>query len=506
MGKLKSLTVEDIKGILRQEVEKSKRHSNYYSYIGIDRSDRKNIERGLETLDMEQTGLKNREKKDFDDEVEKLLSSHGYEVDRNSIQFRTLRENLIGIKNQTIKRKRGILLGERKPDLNFVDELFDETEEVFKEVPEVPEVTGKRDKNVTSPKLSQVRDDFLEERLLSGRSPKSTRELRSTINDLIEIIGDLPIELVSHDHGREFKRVIQRLPKHRTQDKRYRGKTILEILEMKGIQGQEPKNLNKLIYRVRILFKWLRNNYGDFVPENYFEGLTISITKVETPRDHFTTTELQTIFSPDNYLRSTINDRMKTIKLPYYWVPLIGLFTGMRLDEICQLRVEDVYEDGKCDVIKIDNTGETKTKNIQSVRIVPIHPTLKKLGFVDYVEFLKKRNKDRVFWELKKTRDGYGRNVGRWFNSSYLNKLQIHETQNKVFHSLRHTFITNLLQNGVREEIVNGLDGHKQKTLSTTVYFKGGFGSRILYQDGISKLKYDGINFGKLKVDWRKYL
>jgi len=80
---------------------------------------------------------------------------------------------------------------------------------------------------------------------------------------------------------------------------------------MKGIQGQEPKNLNKLIYRVRIFFKWLRNNYGDFVPENYFEGLTISITKVETPRDHFTTTELQTIFSPDNYLRSTINDRMK---------------------------------------------------------------------------------------------------------------------------------------------------------------------------------------------------
>jgi len=330
--------------------------------------------------------------------------------------------------------------------------------------------------------------------------------LRSTINDLIEIIGDLPIELVSHDHGREFKRVIQRLPKRRTQDKRYRGKTILEILEMKGIQGQEPKNLNKLIYRVRIFFKWLRNNYGDFVPENYFEGPTISITKVETPRDHFTTTELKTIFSPDNYLRSTIRDRMKTIKLPYYWVPLIGLFTGMRLDEICQLRVEDVYEDGKCDVIKIDNTGETKTKNIQSVRIVPIHPTLKKLGFVDYVEFLKKRNKDRVFWELKKTRDGYGRNVGRWFNSSYLNKLQIHETQNKVFHSLRHTFITNLLQNGVREEIVNGLDGHKQKTLSTTVYFKGGFGSRILYQDGISKLKYDGINFGKLKVDWRKYL
>jgi len=42
--------------------------------------------------------------------------------------------------------------------------------------------------------------------------------------------------------------------------------------------------------------------------------------------------------------------------------------------------------------------------------------------------------------------------------------------------------------------------------MSTAVYFKGGFPSKVLYEEGISKLKYDAINFGKLKVDWRKYL
>ncbi len=52
---------------------------------------------------------------------------------------------------------------------------------------------------------------------------------------------------------------------------------------------------------------------------------------------------------------------------------MIGLFTGMRLDEICQLRIEDVYRDGSHELIKVDNTGEIKTKNIQSVRIVPVH-------------------------------------------------------------------------------------------------------------------------------------
>ena len=77
-----------------------------------------------------------------------------------------------------------------------------------------------KNKSITSPKLSKVRDEFLNERLMSGRSPKSTQELKSTIKDLIEIIGDLQLEEVSHDHGREFKRVIQRLSKHRSQDRK----------------------------------------------------------------------------------------------------------------------------------------------------------------------------------------------------------------------------------------------------------------------------------------------
>ena len=118
---------------------------------------------------------------------------------------------------------------------------------------------------------------------------------------------------------------------------------------------------------------------------------------------------------------------------------------------------------------------------------------------------MKRKKKDRVFWELNKDRDGYGRNIGRFF-MKYLKKIGVWEYQNKVFHSLRHKFITNLLQNGVREELVNGLDGHKQRTMSTTVYFKGGFPSKVLYEEGISKLNYEGINFGKLKIDWKSHL
>ena len=151
--------------------------------------------------------------------------------------------------------------------------------------------------------------------------------------------------------------------------------TINEILKLDGIKGQEPKNINKLIYRVRIFFKWLKNNYREYVPENYFEGLTVESKKVNKPRDGFTGDELKKIFNSNNYLYNTIRYRRNLIKLPKFYIPLLGLFTGMRLDEICQLKLENVYKDGKYDVIRVQISDDTKLKNIQSNGLSPYIPS-----------------------------------------------------------------------------------------------------------------------------------
>ena len=168
----------------------------------------------------------------------------------------------------------------------------------------------------------------------------------------------------------------------------------------------------------------VENNYREYVPENYFEGLTVESKKVNKPRDGFTGDELKKIFNSNNYLYNTIRYRRNLIKLPKFYIPLLGLFTGMRLDEICQLKLEDVYKDGKYDVIRVQILDDTKLKNIQSERIIPIHPILKKLGFIDYCDYLKRKKKDRVFWELNKDRDGYGRNIGRCF-MKFLKKIGV---------------------------------------------------------------------------------
>ena len=56
----KSLTIDEMKRILQKEVEKSKKHSSYFSYVGVDRSNKMKVQEGLDRLDREEKQLKER--------------------------------------------------------------------------------------------------------------------------------------------------------------------------------------------------------------------------------------------------------------------------------------------------------------------------------------------------------------------------------------------------------------------------------------------------------------
>ena len=516
MGSISKITVKQIKDILKDKIDRTLIHSQH---IVSDTNTfvESEVKKKIDEINVEERILRIQVEENYEGvlehiekEIEGVLKRKDLTIDIKSLEFKELRKQFLELRLLRNNWKKELLEDSGKSVEEFKKEIYKRfsikvestiNDEVTQErVEELP-----KHSNDNSPKLSEVKDEFIRERTLSGFSPKSTRELKSTIEDFIEIFGNIKISQVTPKHSREFKNIISRLPKHRTQTPRYRDLTIKQILNLENVEGQEPKNINKLIYRVRIFFKWLKNNYREYVSENYFEGISVDIKNFKKPRDGFTNSELGKIFDRNPFLNNTIRKNSNKIKFPKYFVPIIGILTGMRLDEICQLRLEDIIKDGKYDVIRVKISDKTKLKNIQSERKIPIHDILINLGFLDYCEYLRSQKKERVFWELKESRDGYGRNVGRNF-IEYLKIIGIYKFQSKVFHSLRHSFITNLLQNGVREEVVNGLDGHKQNTMSTTVYFKGGFPSELLYQEGISKLKYEGVNFEKLKVDWKKII
>jgi integrase len=104
----------------------------------------------------------------------------------------------------------------------------------------------------------------------------------------------------------------------------------------------------------------------------------------------FETAELQTLF--DSFTFETAPKHSPETALP--WVSLIAVYSGARLEEIAQLAVGDIRDQGAngatVTVIDIYNGGNNALKNAASARLVPVHSELVRAGLLDYVKALPK--------------------------------------------------------------------------------------------------------------------
>ena len=125
----------------------------------------------------------------------------------------------------------------------------------------------------------------------------------------------------------------------------------------------------------------------------------------------------------------------------WYWVPIIALYTGMRLSEVVQLATEDVRHEHGIWFIDIHpgvipNTGEKKqVKSESAKRQVPLADDLITLGFLEVVDRAEKGG--RLFPEIKFGSDGTPSKNFTKFWSRYGKAVGFH-TEDHVFHSLRH--------------------------------------------------------------------
>ena len=108
-------------------------------------------------------------------------------------------------------------------------------------------------------------------------------------------------------------------------------------------------------------------------------------------------------------------------------------------------------------------------KTEASDRIIPIHPELKQLGFLDYVKYQQEHGEHKVFSCLTNTkRNGYGRIIQGWF-ARYLDRIGI-TSPDKVFHSFIHTFECKAIEKRLHTEHQNALGGWTNKGIGQRVY------------------------------------
>ncbi len=173
-----------------------------------------------------------------------------------------------------------------------------------------------------------------------------------------------------------------------------------------------------------------------------------------------------------------------------YWLPLLALFTGARLSELGQLRVCDVrFDDGDVAYLDIGTSGGRTVKTRTSVRKVPIHPELRIMGFLAYVERVRAAaGAEATLWPMLKSAENRSRTAAfsQWFGN-YLRRKPINiSDKRKVFHSFRHLFKDMCRNAGLSEDVHDALTGHAAGKSVGRSYGSGHSVSRLFAE--ISKL------------------
>lgn len=236
------------------------------------------------------------------------------------------------------------------------------------------------------------------------------------------------------------------LPKNMNKIALYKGKSLVACVDMvKGnvtkfvpISHQTCKNR---FAKAQTVFSYAKDHLG-IITINPAKGITIPEVRIKVVRERgYTDDELSEMWKALEIVYKTVNKRPER-----YWIPIIGLYHGFRLNEICSLRLKDIYQhaDGTF-VIDVNGDGEKRSvKNKSSVRIVPVHPyLLESLCFNEYLDNQKViASADALLFPNLTYTDGqgYAKNTSVWFNKWKKTWLPV-ESHYKNFHSLRHTFI-----------------------------------------------------------------
>lgn len=318
-------------------------------------------------------------------------------------------------------------------------------------------------RNSDGPTLATLSKLYIEEGKRGGTWREvSTFEVERALRDLFELVGDMPADAFDVQQARSLKDRLSRCPQYFGLRPEFEGKTLKQVVE----SGATYKTItavtvNNRLRKLSAFLNWCKSN--GYIAENPLAGLKVMTGSAKEARLSFDRQDLATLLSRDAL-------RAEARKHPWrYWLPLLGRATGARLEELCQLRIDDFIEQQGIWCIRIDDSREGQNlKNSSSRRVLPLHPALIDLGLLRHVESVKATGADRVFPELEPVRGKLGHAPSKWFGR-YKTKRGITDPR-KTFHSFRHTLIDDLRDAGVQDSLIKRIAGHEDGAVTFSIY------------------------------------
>ena len=362
-----------------------------------------------------------------------------------------------------------------------------------------------------------LRDTF--EQYLSDKRKlrlKSVEYLKAFGEMMKDFFGsDKPIRDITRQDARDFLHMLEHLPPNAAKHSEFRHMTAPEASranEMAEGQTIAPATLNKHFSNFRAFLQFCV--VEEIADKNVALGLKARSANPPSlkKRGPFTDAELSMIFGKaykENASPARTRMSFDPEAFPMharYWVPLIALFSGMRLQEICQLEVAAIGEQDGIPFISTEwdiaeetdqlETGRRKhLKNDNSVRRIPIHPELVRLGLLDFHQRRKAEGQHYLFPELPARSDGkVSRNVGDWFGR-YIRGLGISD-RSKVFHSFRYCFRGAMSYANANPDIIRQVGGWSSK--DTADHYASSLALKAAASE-VAKVRYEGLTLDHLR-------
>lgn len=321
-----------------------------------------------------------------------------------------------------------------------------------------------------SPLINYYFDDYLKSIKQRNLSKATIEKKETSLKKLKWMLDDKTrISDINADLVRRIIKILFAMP-----DVSIAKYSVDEALDL-GLPGRSYIACTAECRAVSSYFDWLVNE--GHLEQNPFLNIKLpKPPKILESRSYisFTHEDLEQIFN-----ERLVEDAKQFPE--FYWLPVLGLYTGARLNEIFQLTINDVFLDAPVPYIDINNNNGKTIKNRSSIRKIPIHPKLFELKFDEYVNAIKNDKQTKLF----SSESPFSRHF-----RAYTSKVGITDKK-KVFHSFRHGFISELQLNHVSLEIRQALAGHTPKTITESVY-----GTSVSLED-----LYEGIKTLDFKLD-----
>jgi hypothetical protein len=190
----------------------------------------------------------------------------------------------------------------------------------------------------SGPRLKLLVEEYFEENLRSNRwSPRTVREYRNCFRVLLFYFGNVSIGHLNYKTLREYKRFLLRIPANFSKMEKYSNLSPAQLMETNSDSRLSVSAVSKYLWTLKSFFTYaLKSGY---VEANFASGLQLPPQiRADKQRSVFSPEDLEKLFHSDQYIKGTHRH-------PYqFWLPLLGLYTGCRIEELCQLHVEDVRQ------------------------------------------------------------------------------------------------------------------------------------------------------------------